>query len=98
MHSVVDKGQNITKNNFKSRDSQNALLVKLSGYIPNFFNTDIFPYGGSDFTVSEGAFGKVTLVEIDHMEIVVACEAVLAALKDIKAEIYAIEHKAYSRK
>ena len=74
------------------------MLVKLSGYITNFFNSDIFPYGGSDFTVSEGAFGKVTLVEIDHMEIVVACEAVSPALKDIKAEIYAIEHKAYSRK
>ena len=32
------------------------------------------------------------------MEIVVAGEVVLAALKNIKAEIYAIQHKAYSRK
>ena len=31
------------------------------------------------------------------MKIVVACEVVLAALKNIKAEIYAIQHKAYSR-
>ena len=32
------------------------------------------------------------------MEIVVAREVVLAALKNIKAEIYAIQNKAYSRK
>ena len=32
------------------------------------------------------------------MEIVVAGEVVLAALKNIKAEIYAIQRKAYSRK
>ena len=32
------------------------------------------------------------------MKIVVACEVVLIALKNIKAEIYAIQHKAYSRK
>ena len=35
----------------------------LSGHIPQFFDTDVFPYGNSDFTVSEGAFGKVTLLE-----------------------------------
>ena len=73
------------------------MLVKLSGHIPKFFDTDVFPYGGSDFTVSKWAFGKVTLLEIDHMKIVVACEVVLIALKNIKAEIYAIQHKAYSR-
>ena len=43
-------------------------------------------------------FRKVTVLEIDHMEIVVACEVVLAALKNIKAEICAIQHKNYSRK
>ena len=32
------------------------------------------------------------------MKIDVACEVVLAALKNIKAEIYAMQHKAYSRK
>ena len=40
------------------------------------FLTDVFLYGDSDFTVSKWAFGKVTLLEIDHMEIVVACEVV----------------------
>ena len=29
---------------------------------------------------------------------IVACEVELAALKNIKAEIYAIQHKAYSKK
>ena len=61
--SVVDKRKNITKQTFKSRDSQNALLAMLSRHIPQFFDTDVFPYGGSDFTVSKGAFGKVTLLE-----------------------------------
>ena len=32
------------------------------------------------------------------MKTVVACEVVLAPLKNIKAEIYAIQHKAYYRK
>ena len=32
------------------------------------------------------------------MKMAVVCETVSAALKDIKAEIYTIEHKAYSRK
>ena len=32
------------------------------------------------------------------MEIVVACEVVLAVLTNIKAEKYTIQHKAYSRK
>ena len=41
--SVVHEGRNITKQNFKSRDSQNALLSKLSGHIPKFFDTDVFP-------------------------------------------------------
>ena len=60
--SVVDKGKNI-KQTFKSTYSQNALLTMLSRHIPQFFDTDVFPYGGSDFTVSKGAFGKVTLLE-----------------------------------
>ena len=58
----------------------------------------MFSYGGSNFTVSKWAFGRKTLLETDHMKIVVACEVVLAALKNIKAEIYAIQHKAYYRK
>ena len=57
------------------------MLVKPSRLIPKLFDIDVFPYGGSDFTVSKGAFGKVTLFQIDHMERVVACEAVPAALK-----------------
>ena len=40
----------------------------------------------------------VTLLETDHMEIVVASEIALASLKNIKAEVYAIQHEAYSRK
>ena len=68
--SVVNKGQNKTKKRFKSRDSQNALLVKLSGHIPSFCDIDVFPNGGSAFTVSKGAFGKVKPIEFDHMEIV----------------------------
>ena len=28
----------------------NALLAKLSGHIPKFLNTDVFPYGESDFS------------------------------------------------
>ena len=47
-----------------------------------------FPYGGSKFTVSKGAFRKVAPLKIDHMETVVACKTVLATLKDVKAEIY----------
>ena len=39
---VGDKGQNITKQNIKSRGSQSALLVKLSGHTPKFFYTDVF--------------------------------------------------------
>ena len=31
----------------------NALLVKLSENIPKFFDSDVFPFGGSDFTVSK---------------------------------------------
>ena len=89
--SVVDKGRNITKQNFKSRDSQNTLLSKLSGHIPKFFDTDVSPYGGSDFTVGKGTFGKVTLLKIDHMEIVLACKAVSATLKDVKTGIYAMQ-------
>ena len=54
--------------------------------------------GGSDFTVSSWAFGKVALLQIDHIEIAVTCEVVLATLKNIKAEIYVIQHKTYSRK
>ena len=69
--SVVCKEQNTTKQSFKSRDSQNALLLKLSGYIHNFLGNDVFPFGASDFTVSKGAFGKVALLEIDHMKVVV---------------------------
>lgn len=69
---VVDKGENITKQNFKSRYSQNALLTKLSRHIPKIFDTGFFPYGGSDFAVSKGTFKKITLLEIDHMKIVVA--------------------------
>ena len=72
-------------------------MVKLSQHIPKFFDSDVSPFGGSDFKVSKWAFQKVTLLEIDYMEIV-ACEVVLAALKNIKAEIYAIQHKAYYRK
>ena len=72
-------------------------MVKLSQHIRKFFDSDVSPFGGSDFKVSKWAFQKVTLLEIDYMEIV-ACEVVLAALKNIKAEIYAIQHKAYSRK
>ena len=60
--------------------------------------TDVFPYGDSDFTVSKWAFGKATLLKIDHVEIVVAFEVVSTALKNIKVEIHAIEHKACSRK
>ena len=37
-----DKGQNITKQSFKSRDSQNPSLVKLNGHIRKFFDTDAF--------------------------------------------------------
>ena len=37
-----DKGQNITKQSFKSRDSQTPSLVKLSGHIRKFFDTDTF--------------------------------------------------------
>ena len=37
-----DKGQNITKQSFKSRDSQNPSLVKLNGHIHKFFDTDAF--------------------------------------------------------
>ena len=70
-NSVVCKEQNTTKQSFKSRDSQNALLLKLSGHIPNFLDNDVFPFGGSDFTVSKWAFGKVALLEIDHMKVVV---------------------------
>ena len=88
---VVDKGRNITKQNFESRDSQNALLSKLSGHIPKFFDTDVSPYGGSDFTVGKGASGEVTLLKIDHMEIVVASKAVSATLKEVKAKIYAMQ-------
>ena len=75
------KGKKITKQNFKGRDSLNTLLVKPSSHIPKLFDIDFFPYGGSDFTVSKGVFGKVTLLEIDHMERIVACEAVPAVLK-----------------
>ena len=91
--SVVDKGQNTTKQSFKSRDSQNALLLKLIGHIPKFFDTDV----ASDFTVSKGTFGKVALLQIDHMKIVMPWEVVPATLKDFKVEIYSIEHKVYSR-
>ena len=64
----------------------------------SFLTLIFFHIGGSDFTISKGAFGKVTLLEIDNMGIVVACQAVSATLKDVKAEIYAIEHKVYSGK
>ena len=40
--SGFDKGQNITKQSFKSRDSQTPSLVKLSGHIRKFFDTDTF--------------------------------------------------------
>ena len=63
-----------------------------------FFDSDVFPFGGRDFTVSKWAFRKVAVLEIDHMEIAVACEVVLAALKNIKAEICAIQRKNYSSK
>ena len=63
------------------------MLSKLSGHIPKFFDTDVFPYGGSNFTVSKGAFRKVTSLKIDHMETVVACKKVFATLKDVKAEL-----------
>ena len=75
----------------------NALLVKPSEHITKFFDTDVSSFGGSDFTVSKWALGRVTLLEIDHMERA-ACDVVLASLKNIRAKIYAIQHKAYSRK
>ena len=60
--SIADKGRNVTKQNFKRGNSQNALLSKLRGkfkrHIPKFFDTDVFPYRGSDFRVGKGAFGK----------------------------------------
>ena len=34
---------------------------------------NIFPYGGSDFTVAKDAFGKATLLKIDPVKRVVAC-------------------------
>ena len=40
--SGFDKGQKIIKQSFKSRDPQNPSLVKLSGHIPKFFDTDAF--------------------------------------------------------
>ena len=73
-------------------------IPKFFEHIPKFFDTDVFLFGGNDFTVSKWAFGKGTLLQIDNMEILVACEVRLAALKNIKAEIYVIQHKAYSRK
>ena len=73
-------------------------IPKFFEHIPKFFDTDVFLFGGNDFTVSKWAFGKGTLLQIDNMEILVACEVRLAALKNIKAEIYAMQHKAYSRK
>ena len=76
---------------------KNALLSKLSGHIPKFVDANVFPYGGSDFTFSKDGSGKVTLLETYDMEIIVACQAVPVTLKDVKAEIYAIEHKTYSR-
>ena len=36
------KGKNITKQSFKSRDSQTPSLVKLSAHIGKFFDTDTF--------------------------------------------------------
>ena len=86
--SVIHKSQNIIKRNYKTRDSHNVLLSQLSGHIPKFFGADVFPYGSSNFTVSEGAFRKVTPLKIDHMETVVACKTVLATLKDVKSKIY----------
>ena len=74
------------------------MLIKLTRHIPRFFDTDVFPCGGSDFTVSKWAFGKVTLLEIDHMEIFVTCEVVFSALRNIKVKINAIQHKVYPRK
>ena len=85
---VIHKGQNIIKQNYKSRDSQNVLLSKLSGHISKFFDNDVFPYGSSNFAVSEGAFRKVRPLKIDHMETAVACKTVLASLKDVKSVIY----------
>ena len=67
------------------------MLSKLSEHIPKVFDTDAFPYGGSDFIVDKGAFAKVTLLKIDHMEIAVACTAVSATLKDLKAETNAMQ-------
>ena len=86
--SVIHKSQNIIKRNYKTRDSHNVLLSQLSGHIPKFFGADVFPYGSSNFTVSEGAFRKVTPLKIDHMETVVACKTVLATLEDVKSKIY----------
>ena len=65
---AVNKGRNIIKQNFKSGGSQNALLSKLIGYMPNNL-----PYGGSDFTVAKDAFGKAALLKIDRVKRVAAC-------------------------
>ena len=86
--SVIHKCQNIIKQNCKSRALRNVLLSKLSGHIPKFFDNYVFSYRSSNFTVSEGAFRKVTPLKSDHMETVEACKTVLATLKDVKAEIY----------
>ena len=40
--SGFDKGQNISKQSFKSRHSQNLSLVKLNRHIPKFFDADAF--------------------------------------------------------
>ena len=67
------------------------MLSKLSEHIPKFFDTDVSPCGVSDFTVGKGTFGKVTLLKIGNMEIVLACKAVSATLRDVKTGIHAMQ-------
>ena len=45
---------------------------KFNGHIAQFFDTSVFSYVGSDFTVGKGAFEKVTLLKINREEIVLA--------------------------
>ena len=62
---------------------------------PGFLTLMFFHNMESDFTVSKVTFGKETPHEIYHMEIDAAWKTVSATLKDVKAEIYAMQQEGH---
>jgi len=76
--------------NARSRD---FLIDKLSSPLPSFSENSTSAFGGS-LILGKGAFGKIELCKITHMDLVVASKTISGTISDVKAEALVMQQVA----